>query len=312
MTDAEPTPDAPSAYATRINRVIDHIHAHLAGDLSLDALAKVAFFSPYHFHRLFKAEAGETLNAFVRRARVERAAALLRSSPERTLSSVAPECGFGSLASFSRAFKREYGIAPSRWDRRTRLQERKIEQADDIFPVYTVAELEAMRDHFPVHVTELPARRIAYLRTEDSYADGAFRRVWEALEAWRAAERIPDGESYSMSWDDPDVTPAEQCRLDVATTLPDGLEVDRRRARRRGVRIRTLPAMRVASAACNGPFIDVHRVWEYLYRHWLPRSRWEPADQPAMERFRTPPEAWRREGVVKLDAWIPVRPLRRV
>jgi len=312
MTDPEATAGSASAYATRINRVIDYVHANLGGDLSLDTLAKVAFFSPYHFHRLFKAETGERLNAFVRRARVERATVLLRSAPERTLSSVAPECGFGSLASFSRAFKREYGIAPSRWDRRTRLQERKIEQAEDAFPVYTVAELEAMRHDFPVRVAELRARRIAYLRTEDSYAEGAFQRIWEALETWREAEDIPEGEGYSMSWDDPDVTPAEKCRLDVARTLPDGLEVDRRRARARGVRLRTLPAMRVASAPCDGPFIDVHRVWEYLYRHWLPRSRWEPADQPAMERFRTPPEAWRRDGVVKLDAWIPVRPLRRI
>lgn len=129
---------------------------------------------------------------------------------------------------------------------------------------------------------------------------------------WAEAEDVPPGEVYSMSWDDPDVTPPDKCRLDVARALPDDVEVDLRKARERGIRLRTLPAMRVATARCDGPFIDVHRVWEYLYRHWLPRSRWEPADQPAMERFRTPPEAWRREGVVKLDAWIPVRPLRRV
>lgn len=40
-------------YVARINRVIDHIETHIDGELSLSALAKVACFSPFHFHRVF-------------------------------------------------------------------------------------------------------------------------------------------------------------------------------------------------------------------------------------------------------------------
>ena len=48
-------------YEQRVNRVIDHVRAHLAEELSLDRLARVAAFSPFHFHRIFRAITGETL-----------------------------------------------------------------------------------------------------------------------------------------------------------------------------------------------------------------------------------------------------------
>ena len=40
-------------YVARINRVTDYIRAHINGNLCLDTLARVANFSPYHFHRIF-------------------------------------------------------------------------------------------------------------------------------------------------------------------------------------------------------------------------------------------------------------------
>jgi AraC family transcriptional regulator len=40
-------------YLQCINAVIGHVRENLNGDLSLDVLARVAGFSPFHFHRLF-------------------------------------------------------------------------------------------------------------------------------------------------------------------------------------------------------------------------------------------------------------------
>lgn len=37
-------------YERRVNRVVDHVHAHLAEELSLPALARIAAFSPFHFY----------------------------------------------------------------------------------------------------------------------------------------------------------------------------------------------------------------------------------------------------------------------
>lgn len=61
-------------YRQRVIRVIEYIHDHLDDDLNINLLADVAFMSPYHFHRIYREMARETLNATIRRLRLQRAA----------------------------------------------------------------------------------------------------------------------------------------------------------------------------------------------------------------------------------------------
>src|SRR4051812_32399547 len=89
-------------YSDRINRVIDYLRENLDQQVKLKDLAKVACFSEFHFHRIFGAVSGETLNFFTNRLRVEKAARLLRYS-EQNLTDIALNCGFSSSATFSRA-----------------------------------------------------------------------------------------------------------------------------------------------------------------------------------------------------------------
>ncbi len=64
-------------YISRINRVISYVEANLENDLSVNKLAEVAHFSPYHFHRIFSAFTGEPLISYVKRKRIEKAASIL-------------------------------------------------------------------------------------------------------------------------------------------------------------------------------------------------------------------------------------------
>src|SRR5215467_8764141 len=94
-----------SEYSNRMHRVLEHIDRHLEEPLELDALAGVANFSAFHFHRLFSAWMGETLGEYVRRRRLEIAALRLVSQPNTSVLRVALSVGFGSAEAFARAFK---------------------------------------------------------------------------------------------------------------------------------------------------------------------------------------------------------------
>jgi len=59
-------------YGRRIARVTEHIADHL--ELDVGRLADVAFFSPWHFHRIYRETTGETVADTVRRLRLHRAA----------------------------------------------------------------------------------------------------------------------------------------------------------------------------------------------------------------------------------------------
>jgi AraC family transcriptional regulator len=50
-------------YRERVNRVIDYIKDHLAEPLPTDKLARLAHFSPFHFHRILRSIVGEPLHA---------------------------------------------------------------------------------------------------------------------------------------------------------------------------------------------------------------------------------------------------------
>ncbi|MBI3496232.1 MAG: AraC family transcriptional regulator [Proteobacteria bacterium] len=67
-------PDTTRDYGRRIERVVAFIGAHLDDPLDLGRLAEVACFSPYHFHRVYRAIAGETTADTLRRLRLHRAA----------------------------------------------------------------------------------------------------------------------------------------------------------------------------------------------------------------------------------------------
>ncbi|MBE0636582.1 helix-turn-helix transcriptional regulator, partial [Candidatus Bipolaricaulota bacterium] len=102
-------------YLGRINRVIDYIRANLTSDLRLDTLARVANFSAYHFHRLFTAIVGETVNAHIRRLRMQRAASQLIYNPKMSITRIATDCGFSSPSSFARDFRQTFGMSASQF-----------------------------------------------------------------------------------------------------------------------------------------------------------------------------------------------------
>ncbi len=102
-------------YLARIHRVQDHIERHLQEELRLEDLARVACFSPFPFHRIYAAITGETSREFVLRLRLERAASALLHVPERSVTEIALDCGFGGSAAFARAFRAAFGTTATRF-----------------------------------------------------------------------------------------------------------------------------------------------------------------------------------------------------
>ena len=95
--------------------MIDYIRERLAEEPSLRALARVAPFSPLHFHRVFRAITGETLFGFIQRQRIEKAATALIVHPDQSVLAVALDHGFGSSATFVRAFKAHFSMSATAW-----------------------------------------------------------------------------------------------------------------------------------------------------------------------------------------------------
>jgi AraC family transcriptional regulator len=95
----------------RMRRVCDYMHAHLADEVSLQDLAKVAYVSRFHLIRVFKQTYGETPYQHLTRLRIERAQRLLATS-DAPIAQIALDCGSTNQTHFAAAFRRLVGLSP--------------------------------------------------------------------------------------------------------------------------------------------------------------------------------------------------------
>ncbi len=114
-------------YKKRVNRVFKFIEENLGSDLSLNTVSKVAFFSAFHFHRVFNFVTGETLNEYVTRQRIEKSASDLLHN-NSTVTELAHKYGFSDNSSYSRAFRKYFKVSPTQFKKQNSNRHSKIRQ----------------------------------------------------------------------------------------------------------------------------------------------------------------------------------------
>nr|CTQ96995.1 FIG01132910: hypothetical protein [Kibdelosporangium sp. MJ126-NF4] len=110
----------PASATRRVDELRHHIAAHLAQPLTVADLAAHAHVTDRQITRVFKAELGMTPAAYVERARVEAARQRLETTDE-TLSRIAGTCGFGTVSTLTRSFRRTLNTTPSEYRARFRI-----------------------------------------------------------------------------------------------------------------------------------------------------------------------------------------------
>jgi len=100
-----------------VARMQTYIEGHIAQPITLLELARCAGYSPWHAERLFKETLGKSPFQYIRALRLTKAALTLRDQDKKVLD-VALDFVFDSHEGFTRAFSREFGITPHRYQKR--------------------------------------------------------------------------------------------------------------------------------------------------------------------------------------------------
>lgn len=95
-----------------IQRAIDYVEAHIAEEIDFEAVARQAYSSPFHFQRVFGILCGFSLGDYIRMRRLSLAGEELSRGNARVID-IAAKYGYDTPESFTRAFTRFHGIAPS-------------------------------------------------------------------------------------------------------------------------------------------------------------------------------------------------------
>ena len=315
-------------YVARINRVIDHIDAHLGDELPLAELADVACFSRFHFHRIFSAMAGETITDYIRRVRLQNAASRLINNPRDSVTDIAMACGFSSPSVFARAFKEQFGVSASAWrsrggraatarhrskdgtaDSKAGQADRKPGDAPDLHLLHPREHLaEQRRDGMAlqaqsIEVKELPELHVAYVRHI-----GPYNRIGEAfgtLMRWagpRGLLRFPETKSLAVYRDSPETTEEAKLRSDACITVPEGTKVDGE------VGMMRIPGGTFAVGSFEIGGDQFGEAWNALMGGWLPGSGYQPDDRMCYELYLNDHEQHPQKRFI-IDICEPIRPL---
>lgn len=246
-----------SDYSRRLRRVFDHIDANLDASLDLNRLAEIACFSPYHFHRIYRAAMRETVGETLSRLRLARAATELART-QRPLDQIGRRAGYGSAAAFNHAFSAAHGSPPAEF-RKEHL--RRVAASGDL----------AMT----VEIQERPPMRLAAIEHLGPYPEigGTFQQ----LIAWAGPRGVITADALGVA-----VYPRDHGCEDPDPRALVGVTVGPQVRGDEAVKIHEIPGGRHAVVLHRGPYAQLPRSYDELFA-WLPSSGEEPADAPLFE-----------------------------
>lgn len=249
----------------RIARAVRVLEARMDRPPVVRVMARALGLSHHHFHRLFRAETGETPAAYLRRIRLDAAAVRLRWGAQ-PVGDIAMTLGYESQSAFTRAFSARFAAPPGRFRATSGGPSPTLDQA--------VLRMIVVRTLAPIRVA---ARRYVG-------SPWAVRSFWQDF-----AARLPAGFTdrpttryLGLVHDDPRVTPPEDCRYDCCVTFDPrhdagfglaglGLHV---------IETRGGPYARLEH---RGPRETVMASYDTLFAHWIALRGQRLADDPAIE-----------------------------
>lgn len=297
-------PDTRNFYFDVVTNVLRQLVAHLDESADLAALARLAQLSPFHFHRVFRGMVGETALELLRRLRLERAAAALRTS-SAPVTQIAFAAGFETHEAFTRAFRTAYGEAPSGFRLNPRARPHLAAPCGVHFDTRDVLAVFIPRDTggagMEITRQQLPAMRLATV-----LHIGPFNQIGAAFDtlgavAGRAGLFMHPGALMVATYDeDPEGKPAEELRSRAGISLPEGVPIPD------GLEEQRIAGGDYACYTHVGGFELLGDVWSRFMGEALPASGYLIADGPALEIYRTdmrttPKAEWRT------DILVPVR-----
>lgn len=282
-----------------MHRVVAHIDRHLDAQLDLEALAAVANFSAFHFHRLFRAWMGETLGEYMRRRRLEVAAQRLVAQPRVPVLQVAMAVGFGSSEAFARAFRSRFGHSPTEW-RGTQVRKRdqlnrKLDQASP--------RERANHGRMRVKIVERKPASVAYLRHVGPYGKPVSDFWRKKVAPWMETNGLMGKPRYGISHDDPGITAPQKLRYDAAVEVPDDF------AGAGDYQKTVIPGGKYAVGHFKGNDREVGEAWTWLLRDWLSHSGMQLDSRPCFEYYPTDASYDPKTGAFECEIAIPVTPL---
>ena len=184
-------------YLQKVERAQELIEESLSNPPSLSALAKQLHLSPFYFHRIFAAAMGCTLKQYISSRRINKAVQLVQGT-NLALTDIGYTLGFPDQAAFSRAFRAETGVPPSRLRRGESVLEPRP-MAKPVLRSFKNVKGDVVSDFSLDNFPPVEIRGVAFEvdLADRSYPDQIRRRAQQVHAAVPQASTLPSYMIYS-------------------------------------------------------------------------------------------------------------------
>jgi AraC family transcriptional regulator len=285
-----------------------HIDDSLNTELSLESVSKITHYSPFHFHRIFKNEIGETLNQYINRRRIEKCAGILFRRKEIPINEIFSNYGFTSNSSFTRAFKKYYKVSPTEFRKQSPSKFSKIRQTQSkngqksqVFEYYICNinnHLNWIQMNAKIEVKKCEKVELAYINCIGIQGQSpAFGRLMN----WAGPKGLlnkPDFKMATIYHDSFKVTAPNKVRMSACLVLDAPIDIEGE------IGLRTIEEGKFITAHYEIRVHEFEQAWTSLFV-WMNENGYKKADQDPYEiynnDFNTHPE---KKCIV--DLYIPV------
>ncbi|PXV58438.1 AraC family transcriptional regulator [Dysgonomonas alginatilytica] len=305
-------------YLARINKVLHYIDNHLDISLSLEKVAEVASFSPFHFHRIFTFFIGETPCDYIQRLRIEKAAWKLRNETLQTITEIAYTCGFGSVSLLSRTFRKYFNMTPTQFreteqpvfsfdgklfSKNGQMLRKNLKSDTDLIDDLCIDNSNKLFFmQTKVEVKEMPEMKAVYCRHVGPFH--LIGQAYEKLSKWATPRGLfitNVSKTATVTHDDPSITEIEKVRQSACLIVEREVEVDGEIGKM------TIPRGKYAVGRFEITNEEFQQAWNTMCL-WFTESGYQQGDGCTYELyhndFTTHPE---KRHIV--DICIPVKPL---
>ena len=282
----EPRPETLNDYQQRIVTVLVYIDQHKSEPLTVEELARIACFSPFHFHRLFHAFVGESLYAYIKRLRLEQGALQLKNS-DQPITDIAFNAGFDTPGAFAKAFRERFGISPTGF----RTKNLAVFNGK---PITQPAE-EIMKPE----IRNLDDQTVMFVRRMGNY-EKATAEAWKTLcsTMWKML-KDPSVRFIGISHDNPSITEDSRLRYDACITVKDNPKP------KGEVGVQVLKGGKYAVFLHQGPYEKFNETYDLIFSEWFPRSGYRLRETPCFELYLNDPDRAKPEDL-RTEICVPI------
>lgn len=248
-------------HVERMKAVVQHIEENLLSEINVTILAKIACYSEFHFHRIFRAFLGESVYHFKKRLLLEKAANLLQFSTQ-SITDISYMCGYDTPSAFNKAFKSYFLSTPS-----------DVRQ-QQVFIKFKHNYLEfKMTTPLTPQIKNIENIDVISARAIGSYAESA-PQAWGKIMKFAYSNRLmqKDIRSIGISHDNPNITEPDNLRYDACLDLTANIDYEPELMKQ------TIQGGKYAVFLHKGTYDNFPQTYHFIFHHWLPETHYQLGD----------------------------------